>query len=577
MPPRRKRFQRSDTGFLDHESFEDLSHRILDAANRYPPRVDFLRETLKMLIEFSGCDSVELWVTQNDIQLRCEASHHPEKSFRFKIIPAEQDETAFQGRSNLQKLCSEMMEGRFDPSLPFFTKRGSFWTGDMGNPLPFTSKMNRPTPVRISGNYRSIALIPVSVGNDNIGLLQLKSKQRDRFNENEVLLHENIAQTLGVALVHQKAQAALIERVKELTCLYGIAQLAAEPGASLEEVLQGIVRILPPAWQYPDIACARITLDGLSYATEGFQNCRKRQTADIIAGGLRRGFVEVAYTRKKPDLGEGPFLKEERSLLDAIAKQVALIIEQRQAEADKSKLQDQLRHADRLATIGQLAAGVAHELNEPLSSILGFAQLMMKSSGLTQQTKRDIEKIVTASLHAREVIRKLMLFARQTPPRRAQVNLNRVVEEGLYFLEARCAKAGIEVVRSLSADLPRITADPAQINQVLVNLVVNSVQAMPEGGKLTVHTLARKEHVALIVEDTGVGMSEEVKKQIFIPFYTTKEVDQGTGLGLPVVHGIVTAHGGSISVESRVGCGTRFEIHLPIEGPQELEEQGRNG
>jgi len=256
---------------------------------------------------------------------------------------------------------------------------------------------------------------------------------------------------------------------------------------------------------------------------------------------------------------------------------VALIVEQREAEEDRSKLQDQLRHADRLATIGQLSAGVAHELNEPLSSILGFAQLAKKSSELPTQAERDIDKIITASLHARETIKKLMLFARQTPPRKTQVNLNQVVEEGLYLLETRCAKAGIELVRSLSPDLLKITADAAQINQVLVNLVVNSVQAMPEGGKLTVRTFASKDHVGLVVEDTGIGMSEEVKKQVFIPFFTTKDIDQGTGLGLAVVHGIVTAHRGSITVESEIGCGTRFEIRMPITTRPDSEESGENG
>jgi signal transduction histidine kinase len=158
------------------------------------------------------------------------------------------------------------------------------------------------------------------------------------------------------------------------------------------------------------------------------------------------------------------------------------------------------------------------------------------------------------------------------PPRKTHVNLNQVVKDGLYLFEARCAKEGIEVVRSLSRDLPEITADPGQLNQVLVNLVVNSVQAMPEGGRLTVQTLSSGDHVSLIVEDTGVGMNEEVMKRIFIPFFTTKDVDQGTGLGLAVVHGIVTSHGGSIKMESHVDRGTRFEVQIPLTASQEATE-----
>ncbi|MCK4752900.1 MAG: PAS domain-containing sensor histidine kinase [Planctomycetes bacterium] len=368
------------------------------------------------------------------------------------------------------------------------------------------------------------------------------------------------------------AKEALAERVKELTCLYGIAQIAGQPGISLKEIIQSIVGLLPPAWQYPQTAFAKIILDGTSYVTQGFRECRQNQIAEIIVGGVPRGVVEVVYVEEKPDLDEGPFLKEERNLLDAVARQVAIVIERRQAEEDKLKLHNQLLHADRLATIGMLAAGVAHELNEPLGSVLGFAQLAKKCPGVPVSAGQDIEKIEAASLHAREIIRKLLVFARQMPSEKTHVNLNQVVEEGLYFFGARCAKAGVELVRELSPDMPEITADKAQLNQLLVNLVVNALQSMPEGGNITIQTQFHDRNVLLIVEDTGCGMSNEVIEQIFIPFFTTKDVGHGTGLGLPVVHGIVTAHGGSIDVKSKPGCGTRFEIRIPLDETRNVEE-----
>ncbi|MBN1804591.1 MAG: hypothetical protein JW837_05025 [Sedimentisphaerales bacterium] len=361
-------------------------------------------------------------------------------------------------------------------------------------------------------------------------------------------------------------KAALAERVKELTCLYGIAQIAGLPDMSLEEIIQGIVGLLPPAWQYPDNTFARIILDGTPYITPGFCECRQKQTTDIIVGGIPRGVVELVYVEDKPDMDEGPFLKEERNLIDAVARQVVLIIERKQAEEDKLKLHSQLLHADRLATIGVLAAGVAHELNEPLGNILGFAQLAKKCPGIPVSAVQDIEKIEVASLHAREIIRKLLVFARQAPPKKTQVNLNQVAEDGLYFFEARCAKEDIELIRLLSPDMPEITADPGQLNQLLVNLVVNSLQSMPGTGKITVQTRFSGHNVYLIVEDTGTGMSKEVLDKIFIPFFTTKDVGHGTGLGLPVVYGIVTAHGGTINVKSKLGCGTRFEIQFPATG-----------
>jgi two-component system NtrC family sensor kinase len=368
------------------------------------------------------------------------------------------------------------------------------------------------------------------------------------------------------------AKAALTERVKELTCLYGMAQIASQPNMSLEEIIQGIVELLPPAWQYPEIAFARIILDGISYTTQGFREGRQKQTAEIIVGGIPRGVVELVYVEEKPDLDEGPFLKEERNLINAVARQVALVIERKQAEKEKLKLHNQLLHADRLATIGMLAAGVAHELNEPLGNILGFAQLAKKCPGLPDSAEHDIGKIETASLHAREIIQKLLVFARQAPSHKTHVNLNQVVEDGLYFFEARCTKEGIELIRLLSSDLPEITADPGQLNQLLVNLVVNALQSMPGTGKITVQTRFSDHNVYLVVKDTGFGMSKEVLDKIFVPFFTTKDVGHGTGLGLPVVYGIVTAHGGTIDVKSEPGCGTRFEIQLPAIESEDMEK-----
>ncbi len=128
------------------------------------------------------------------------------------------------------------------------------------------------------------------------------------------------------------------------------------------------------------------------------------------------------------------------------------------------------------------------------------------------------------------------------------------------------------MVRQLSPDLPQITADASQLRQVFVNLVVNAIHAMPGGGTLKITTRVSGERVVLSVEDTGIGMSQQVQKEIFIPFFTTKDINEGTGLGLPVVHGIVTSHGGTIHVESAPGRGARFDIELPIAADEKTKE-----
>ena len=548
--------------------FANLSHRILGHANRGAPRLDFLREITRMLLDFSQCDAVELRVRKEDSCIHCEGV----RQARGVAAGVEITRAARGGTdalcekpgdgSGLRTLC-RAVAGRHPPGEdPCLTTSGSFWTGNMRRCLAGAVGVGNVD--ESDSGSASLAIIPLAPAEETIGLVLLKSRTEDHFREAEIELYENVARTLGLALVSQLAHAALRERIKELTCLYSLAQLTERPGITLEEILRGAVELLPAAWQYPEITQGRISLDGAVHATEGFQPGAHRQSAEIVVNDRPRGAIEVVYTEQRPELDEGPFLTEERSLIDAVAREIALTIERRQADEERLRLEDQLRHADRLATIGQLAAGVAHELNEPLGNILGFAQLAQKHPDIPGPVVRDFEKIVTTSLHAREIVRKLMLFARQMPPQKTPVDLNVVVEDGLYFLESRCTRGGVGLVRDLSGDLPRIVADPAQLNQVLVNLVVNAIQAMPEGGTLTIRTRATDDHVVLRVEDNGVGMSEEVLEQVFLPFFTTKDIDEGTGLGLPVVHGIVTSHGGTIDVQSAVGRGTRFEIRLPV-------------
>jgi len=359
------------------------------------------------------------------------------------------------------------------------------------------------------------------------------------------------------------SELALRKRIKELTCLYGIARLVDHPGLTLSEIFQSAVDLLPPAWFHSQITSARIVIDDETFLSKGFSVGYSQLRADIKSEGQLRGFVEVTYNKIMPDLDEGPFLREERNLLDAVAKELWLISEKYRAAQEREQLQEQLRHADRLATIGQLSAGVAHELNEPLGGILGFAQLSLKDPNLSDQVRKDLDRIVNASLHAREIVGKLMLFARQTPPEKTWVSLNLLIADGLYFIESRCRKSGIELVRKLEDDLPEITADPGQIYQVLINLSVNAIQSMPQGGNLIISTSRQGEGILVIVEDTGTGMDEEVRKKIFTPFFTTKDVGEGTGLGLSVVEGIISSHCGSISVESDPGIGTKFTIYLP--------------
>jgi signal transduction histidine kinase len=564
------------------ERFRRLGYELLQHSTKGLLRKDFLPKVSERIMGHSGCDATELWVREGaDKHFRCSVTGSKRMPFGFILVPcALGEETALPpddaSELGIERVCCDVIKGAVDDLRPHVTERGSFWTGDASKAMDAgkpTERTSSSRSLHIPGPYKGMAIIPIRLDEECIGLLQLKSRKRNFFSVHDIGFYEDISAVLGVALSHQYTQIELRERIKEITCLYGIARVVAQPEASVAEIIQGIVELLPPAWLYPEITCARIVLNGQSYATEGFYESPYRQVADIVVHNEKVGFVEVVYLEKKLTLDEGPFLAEERSLIDSVAREMTIFYERLRAKEEKAALQDQLRHADRLATIGQLAAGVAHELNEPLGNILGFTQLAKKSPDLPAQVEHDLKNIESASLNAREIIKKLMTFARQLPPKKALVNLNDVVNDGIYFFEARCMKAGISLIRRLATDLPEITVDPGQINQVLVNLVVNAIHAMPEGGTLTVETRATEEGVCLRVEDTGTGMTEELTDQIFLPFFTTKDIDEGTGLGLAVVHGIVTSHGGKIAVETKVGKGTRFLIHLPLMKLEGLDEK----
>ncbi len=556
----------------------ELLHELLSSANREESRSEILRRICSILIRFSGCDALVLQTEENGVSTRCRTMLSGDGSEGFETVccPAGSRKCGDSGpdaweRAGLlpEPVLEAILRGSFVAPGESFTRSGSFWIGDTTHPIllrPEGGKESSGQSVIIGGQFASLALIPIPVNERLRVILFLASRRPDFFTRDDVLMLEAVADTLGVALAHQGVQWALRERIKELTCLYGIAKVASRPGMSTEQFLGEIVELLPPGWQHPSLTQARITLYGRTFMTPAFLESPFRQRSSILIRGIKRGEVEVNYIRELPEADEGPFLNEERSLIDEVARQVGLIIERWESEEETNRLQEQLRHADRLATVGQLAAGVAHELNEPLGAILGFAQLWKEALGPGAPVAQDVDRIINASLHAREIIRKLMIFTRQMPTKRAPCDLNRVVGDSLYLLESRCAKEGITLERRLEEGLPEISADPSQLQQVLVNLVVNAIQAMPSGGAVTIRTRSSPDKVFLAVEDTGVGMSQETQQQLFMPFFTLKEVGQGTGLGLPVVHGIVTAHGGAIEVRSESGMGSSFEISFPREG-----------
>ena len=561
------------------ENLRALSSQILRLSGYGVSRVEFSRELSRILLDSADCDVVELETVEDRKSLSCIARREPDQTVHIQtrtMDRSKREETrASAGGPDLKAMCRAALLGQLESPPPFLTSHGSYWVAEgteFRGSLQSDESVLHTSMLPGEPRSHSLALIPFIIDDENTGFLQLESRRRDYFWKNAVEYFEGLSQIIGVAVTFRRLQEALRERVKELGCLYQISQFAAQPELALDNLMACIVETLPSSWFYPEAAIAEINIDGRSFATSSLEKVKHRQTTPIVIGGEGRGWVTVAYSQERPELDEGPFLSEERNLIDAVARKIALIIERKEVEAEQRKLEEQLRHADRLSTIGQLAAGVAHELNEPLGSILGFAQLIEKNTEIPESARRDVEKIVSASLYAREIIKNLMIFSRQVATQKIPLDLNQAAREALFFFEARCAKAGIEVEYSLSKNLPEVMGDPAQLKQSVVNLAVNAIQAMPSGGRLSITTHAQGDNVALIIEDTGLGMSREEIRQAFVPFFTTKDVGEGTGLGLAVVHGIVASHGGSISAESELGHGSKFEIRLPRVGSSTKSE-----
>lgn len=232
----------------------------------------------------------------------------------------------------------------------------------------------------------------------------------------------------------------------------------------------------------------------------------------------------------------------------------------------RKRAEEQLRETERLAELGTLASGLAHEIGTPMNVIQGRAEYMMERSS-DEPTKKGLQTIVTQVERITKLMTQLMAFARHSPPKRQALNLRHTIHETLEFFRERFTQHRTVVELACDEDCPPVLADPNQMSQVLINLIVNAIHAMPDGGTLRLGLTATNGRAELTVADTGKGIAKEHMTRIFEAFFTTKETGQGTGLGLSVVKGVIDEHGGSIAVESEPGRGTTFTIYLPLFTP----------
>jgi PAS domain S-box-containing protein len=231
--------------------------------------------------------------------------------------------------------------------------------------------------------------------------------------------------------------------------------------------------------------------------------------------------------------------------------------------SDRKRLQEQLRKTERIAELGTLASGMAHEIGTPMNVILGRAEYLMDRVK-DEPVKRGLQTIVVQVERITRVMNQLLAFARRKAPDRGPLALKAIIENSVEMFQERLARSRVLVEVTAEEACPNVLADTDQMSQVMINLIMNAVHAMPDGGTLRIGLAQEKDMVKLTVADTGHGIPQEALKKIFEPFFTTKEFGKGTGLGLTVVKGIIEEHQGLIAVESAPGGGTTFTILLPM-------------
>jgi len=242
------------------------------------------------------------------------------------------------------------------------------------------------------------------------------------------------------------------------------------------------------------------------------------------------------------------------------------VTERKRAAEREKELQKELLLSSRLASIGELAAGVAHQLNNPLTGILGFSQRILRKV-TDQETSQDLGKIYGEAERAAKIVQNLLTFARRRQPKKEYSDVNNVVQSALELRAYELKTSNIEVTTKLAPGLPKIMLDFHQIQEVFLNIILNAEQAMTDAksmGRLTIKTEEKKGYIKTTFTDDGPGIPAEHLDKIFDPFYTTKGERGGTGLGLSVCHGIITEHGGKIYAKSKPGKGATFFVELPL-------------
>ena len=379
----------------------------------------------------------------------------------------------------------------------------------------------------------------------------------------------DVTQRKRAAALEKKLTDDLRESLKELNCLFVVSNSVWMKN-SFDEIFQDVVTAIPAGWRYPEVTRGKLHFEEKEWVSESFEETEWKLSSDIIVNGKRCGSVDAYYLEERPPLDEGPFMLEERKLLDSIAHTLSEVLERRNAE-------EKLRQSQKMEALGILSGGIAHDFNNLLYPIIVNANLLLENHKADGEEYAMLGDIVEASLKAKDLVSQILVFGRRGDGIDRIHDFVSVADEAMKLV--RPALSG---TISIKQDFPNSTipvlCNSSQLYQVVVNLFTNAQQAISDNGeiKITLDTVAIENLVCihgtlphgmfarLTMTDNGVGMDDETREKMFDPFFTTKEAGQGTGLGLSTVFGIVQTHGGGIIASSELGIGTTIVVYLPL-------------
>lgn len=568
---------------------ERLARDVLECLNHPESTVDTIQEILRIVRRGTGCEAVGVRLREGDDFPYFETNGFPDGFLEAERHLCTRDGAGqtvcdAQGSPVLACMCGTVLCGRTDPALPCFTWGGSFWTGSTTDLLASTTQKDRQalTRDRCTGEgYESVALIPLRAHNEIIGLLQLNDHRRDQFTPQSVRFLEGLGASIGIALERRQTEANLRESERR----YRAVAHAAADAIIIADVAGTIVGWNPAAERMFGYTEREACGQPLTLMIPQRYRDRHLQSVERLGGGTGERHiigtsVEMAGLRK-----DGSEVPVELSLAtwDSGAERfysgiIRDITERKRAEEAREKLEAQLRQAQKMEAVGRLAGGVAHDFNNMLAVICGYADLALISLDPSDPTYPDIQEVAKAGRRSADLVRQLLAFSRQQTIVPRSLDLNEAIASLLKMLH-RLIGEDIDLRWKPGGDQSTVVMDPAQVDQILANLMVNARDAIEGVGVVTIETGAAEfdedfcathpglvpgKYVLLAVSDDGCGMNGETLAQIFEPFFTTKSQREGTGLGLSTVYGIVKQNEGFIDVVSEPGRGTTFRIYLPM-------------